>query len=95
MTFATTAIGESGFFDDNKELEQGHGGGICTYEELVISPCASAVCIPQSPAISDVMECADYAQIRSSRIFLGQENGLTFSWSKSAALPPKEISSQR
>lgn len=25
MTFATTAIGKSEFFHDNKELEQGHG----------------------------------------------------------------------
>lgn len=82
MTFATTAIGKSGFFQDNKELEQGHGWGICRYEGLVISFCASAVCIPQILAISDVMECTDYTEIRSTRIFLGQENDLTLSWSK-------------
>lgn len=39
------------------------------------------VCIPQILAISDVMECRDYTEIHSTRIFLGRENGLTFPWS--------------
>lgn len=73
MTFATTAIGKSEFFHDNKKLEQGHGWGICRYEELVIFFCASAMWRPKILAINDVMECIDYTEIHNTRTFLGRK----------------------
>lgn len=82
MTFATTAIGKSEFFHDNKELEEGHSWGICRYEELVIFFCASAICRLEILPINDVMECVDYTEIHNTKTFLGQKSCLTFLWSE-------------